>query len=368
MRIFWLFNHPAPYKVDLFNVLGRTSDLEVYFERASEGGRNSTFYAEKAKNFSAHLCHSLSWGPFNNYTHDPIKALKKNHYDVIVLNGWRTVTEQRTIAYCKRHHVPYVFAINGGLIPEKENHLYRKIKTHFISGAEAYLSPNKRSGQYLTHYGAEESRISYFPYSSVFESELLTRPLSFEEKEAKRRELGIVGKRVYCSAGQFIPRKNFPFLIQIWTKMPSDATLYLLGEGPLKEECQRQIDSLGLKNVFLLPYHPHKELFEFFKACDAFVFLSKEDIYGHVVNEALSQGLPVVSSPCASAAGNLLENGKDGFIVPLDDEEKIIEALLRFPDEAMSKGAIETARKNTIEISASFHQKFFEEYARGLKK
>ncbi|MBO6285234.1 MAG: hypothetical protein J6O18_02835 [Bacilli bacterium] len=43
MRIFWLFNHPAPYKVEFFNRLGKNNELTVYFERASEAGRITFF-------------------------------------------------------------------------------------------------------------------------------------------------------------------------------------------------------------------------------------------------------------------------------------------------------------------------------------
>lgn len=357
--MFWLFNHPAPYKINYFNELGKQVELDVYFERASEKSRNRLFYSEKPLSFSCHICASKVWGEADNYTRDPIKALKKNKYDIIVINGWRTLTEQRTIAYCRRRKIPYVFWINGGIANPKESALKRLIKTHFIKDASLYFSPDKNSASYLTYYGAKEDKIAYYPYSTVFERELASAPFSKEEKKQIREKLGLVGKRVYFSVGQFIERKNYKTLIRLWRFMEPSDSLYILGDGEQKEDCVSLIRSLGLQNVFLLPFKPHDEILEYFKAGDCFVFLSKEDIYGHVINEALSQALPVVSSKKVNAAMHLVQNKENGYLVNLDDEEQIVRVLQDFPNEAMEKKALEVAGNNTMEKSARFFVDYF---------
>ena len=359
MKVFWLFNHPAPYKVDYFNELGKEVDLDVYFERGSEKSRSKMFYSEQAKSFRCNVCSSLQWGEGDNYTHKPIEALKRNSYDIVVINGWRTLTEQRAISYCRRHGIPYVFWINGGIIKEKESRLFRRIKTHFISKADTYFAPDQNSASYLIHYGAEKNKIVLYPYSTIFIRELVKCPPTSEEKKTLHEKLNLQGKRIFLSVGQFIERKNYKELIRLWRLMDSDDHLYLLGEGEQKEEYQKLIDSLGIKNVTLLPFKPHDEVLEYFRAGDCFVFLSKEDIYGHVVNEALSQALPVVSSNKVNAALHLIKNGENGFLVDLGDENKIIEVLQSFPSEKMSQKALETARENTMEESAHFFVDFF---------
>lgn len=359
MKIFWLFNHPAPYKVDFFNVLGQRADLEVYFERASEKGRNAIFYSEKPLNFSAHLCKGISWGSLDNYTHTPIKVLKKEKFDIIVLNGWRTLTEQRTIAFCKRKKIPYVFLINGGIIKEKESRLAKAYKTHFISGASAYLAPDEVSSRYLVYYGADKSKIRLYPYSSVFDKEVLEKPLSREEKAKRRNELNLKGTRVFLSAGQLIARKNYEALIRLWVSRPIGDCLYILGEGPLKEALQKVINECGLKNVFLLPYKPHAETLRYFSAADAFLFPSKEDIYGHVINEALSQGIPVISSPKVNATTHLIQEGKNGHIISFQNEEELNRALSSIPSKDMESNALAVGKENTLEKSAGFFLNYF---------
>ena len=358
MKIFWLFNHPAPYKVDLFNEIGKSVSLDVLFERGSEAGRNSVFYSHKPENFHAEIASSIHLGGIDNYTTAYRKFLKRGEYDIVVLNGWRTLTEQSAIAYCKRRHIPYVFAINGGIAKAGEAAWKARRKTRFISGAAAYLAPDNKSAQYLVHYGAKKERIFLYPYSSVLEKDLASHALTPLEKIELRKELGIEGSRVFLCSGQLIERKNVSQLLSCWTRMDKQDVLLLTGEGPQKPALEKQAKEWNLTNVRFLPYLPHDELFRYFRAADAFVTLSKEDIYGHVINEALSQGLPVIASQNMNAAVHLIRNGINGYVISLDDENGILGAL-NSSFEGMGEHALQTARQNTIEASAKEHLRFF---------
>ena len=360
MKVFWLFNHPAPYKVNFFNILGKSCELNVLFERDSEAGRNAVFYSQEPLSFHAKIAKSLKLGGINNYTKEPIAYLKDNSYDVIVLNGWRTLTERKAIAYAKKHGIPYLFYINGGIAKTKENPLIKRMKTKYISGANLYFAPDERSADYLVHYGADESKIRQYPYSSIFENELVESPLSQEIKRELRIEKGLEGERVFLSSGQFIARKNYPMLIKAWTKAKKSDHLYIIGEGPLKPQYEKLIDQLGLANVHLMDFQKHDDLLVLFRLGDGFVFPSKEDIYGHVINEALSQGLPVIAWNNVNAASHLIRNGENGFVLNDDDPETLMSALDKIDDPKFAEGALEIARANTIEKSAVFHLSEFE--------
>lgn len=69
-------------------------------------------------------------------------------------------------------------------------------------------------------------------------------------------------------------------------------------------------------NVQILP--PTSELQRYYAAADAFVFPTTYDSFGMVVLEAMASGLPVFSSDQAGAA-ELIEPGKDGFVMPLNE-------------------------------------------------
>ena len=45
MKTLFVFNHPAPYKVHVFNILSELTDIQVIFERRTAKDRPNSFYA-----------------------------------------------------------------------------------------------------------------------------------------------------------------------------------------------------------------------------------------------------------------------------------------------------------------------------------
>jgi glycosyltransferase involved in cell wall biosynthesis len=64
---------------------------------------------------------------------------------------------------------------------------------------------------------------------------------------------------------------------------------------------------------------------------DVFVFPSLFEGFGLVLTEALSQGLPIISTP-NTAAPDLIKDGREGFIVPIRDSHAIADRLLQLVD------------------------------------
>jgi glycosyltransferase involved in cell wall biosynthesis len=82
-------------------------------------------------------------------------------------------------------------------------------------------------------------------------------------------------------------------------------------------------------------------------AHDVMVFPSLFEGFGLVILEAMSQGLPVITTP-HTAGPDLIEDGKDGFIVPIRSAESIARRLDQLASDpallaAMSDAARETA-------------------------
>jgi Glycosyltransferase len=361
MKVLWVFNHPAPYKIDFFNLLGQKCDLTVLFERQNESDRNAEFYYAKATNFTCRVLKGIILGTYNNFTNEVVSEIATNKYDLIVMNGYSTLTEMKAISFLHKKQIPYIFAVNGGIIRDKESGIRRGLKRKYISGAAKYLAPDPNSANYLRFYGADEKLIGLYPYSTVFASEVLTSPVSHDEQMKLRQEEGIEGEKVFVSVGQFVPRKNNFTLLSLWKQMPKDYTLILVGNGSEKSDYQQFVRENGLSNVLIKNYEPHEKILKTFRLADFSLFLTKEDIYGHVVNESLSQGTPVIASPNANSSLNLIANGKNGFLVSLDRPDSIVDALKALTNEALRIGAIETAKENTIEKMVERHLMVFQE-------
>lgn len=360
MKVLIVFNHPAPYKVRLFNELSKEVDLDVIFEKRRNANRPKDYYTETEYKFNAIFLTGINLPGFqgeNSFSFKVKRYIKKHYqeYNLIIMNGYSNFPEMFAIDYMIKHKIPYVLYINGGVI-KKDSKSREKLKKRYVSQADSYLSPSEEANKYLIHYGASEEKIHLYNYSTIKDIDVLEKPLSKEEKQAFRNKYNLPDGDLFVSASQFIERKNIMFLLECFRGL--DQKLLLIGDGPLKESYETYIKENNMTNVYIRDFMKRDELLDLFNGCDYFITLSKEDIYGHTINEAMAKGLPVISSDTVVAAHKLIKNNKNGFIVSLCEKESIIECIHNInklsPDESLK-----VARENTLEVMAKDHIEIF---------
>jgi starch synthase len=90
---------------------------------------------------------------------------------------------------------------------------------------------------------------------------------------------------------------------------------------------------------------PRERILAEMRAHDVLVFPSLFEGFGLVITEALSQGLPVITTP-HTCGPDVLTDGEDGFIVPIRDPRAIAEKLeLLHRDRELLAAMSEAARK-----------------------
>ena len=354
-KVLIVFNHPAPYKVKLFNELSKYIDLTVIFEREKASDRNKSFYDEKEYKFKQVKIKGINLGKENIISSGVKKHLKHNKYDLIIMNGYSQFSEMSAINYLIKNKIPYTLYINGGIIRNKESSVRRKLKRKYISHASNYFSPDENSNNYLVFYGADPAKIYNYPYSTIFAKEILPVPYEQLEKLEMRNNSDVHEEKIFVSCGQLIKRKNYFELIKRWQEINPKYGLYIIGDGPQKEMLQKYIDDNRIQNVHLIGYMSRKEMFNFYHLSDTFIFPSDEDIYGHVINEAMSQGLPVISTPNVNASRKLIKNSYNGFIISSLENDELKIAVENTLKTKMAKNAIATSYENTIEKMVEAH-------------
>jgi len=356
---FFLFSHPAPYKVNLFNGLAKHLRLTVFFERELSGYAKEQYISKEHWKFQYRMLKGINIGKENHLSFEVKKHLSENRYDYIVMNGYSSWTEIITILFLQKYKIPYYLYVNGGVI-RNDSPWKLALKKKLISGAKGYFSPTPIVDDYLIHYGAKIEQIMHYPYSTIFQDEILKKPLSTADKKELRKTIGLPQEgHVLISIGQFIPRKNFTTLIRAWKNIPKHYHLIIVGNGPLKNTYLRLIRLHKLSNITIKPFQPKNLLLSMLRASDGFILLSKEDIYGHVVNEALSQGIPVLSSEQVISSRVLIQQGMNGYRISLKSmpsfPKKVHQLLLLQNPEA----SLKTAKENTIEKMVKAHLNFF---------
>jgi glycosyltransferase involved in cell wall biosynthesis len=358
-KVLFVFSHPAPYKVHFFNSLAQHVDLTVVFERTLGSYSQKQYQNSPPFQFKTIKIGGFPIGKENHYSTQLIRHLKKHTYDLIIMNGYSSWTEMLTIRYLIKKKIPYYLYVNGGII-RKESRIKYLLKKYLISHAKSYFSPSPVMDSYLLHYGATKETIFHYPYATIFEHDVRLHPLTLEEKMAIRSRYHLSSQHLTISVGQFIKRKNFLALLTFWTTLPTSFHLLLVGDGPLFHQYQKFIARHALRNVTLLTFQPKATLLEMYQSADAFILLSKEDIYGHVINEALSQGLPVMTT-IQTMSGQHLITPHNGRLVDVHQPATWRKAFEELVSLENPQASLSVARNNTFEKMVQQHLTIFRE-------
>lgn len=364
-KILFVTNYPSPYRVDFFNQLGQKDSIQldvVFLESIGEQThRSAGWFHEDYDFFNAIFLDKTIKISRSFFVCKDIISLVKKPYDEIIFGGYNYPTMIYAMIYLRTHKRSFSIEIDGGLIAE-DSYLKYAVKRFLISGASKWYSTGAFSDKYLLHYGAEEKSIYHYPFSSLKDSDIDSDHLSKIEVEQRKREyrttLHIEEEKVVLAVGQFIHRKGFDILLKCVKQLPNDIGIYIVG-GTAPREYQDFISSNKLTNVHIVDFKPKDELSKYYFAADIFVLPTREDIWGLVINEALAHGVPTITTNRCVAGIEMIENGKNGFIVDVDNEEQLCNAIVKcFNSDlyVMRKNALAISKKYTIEKMADRHE------------
>jgi len=312
-KLLYITNIPAPYTVEFFNELGKSFDLTVVFEGINSAERDRSWTVFDAANFKYEIIGKSNVSQLRLPT-GITRVLERDSYDLYIIGNYSTPTGMLSILWLRRNKLPYAIHADGGLISNDSFFRYQ-IKRFFIKDANLYFSSGKKTTEYFVYYGAKKSKIYEYPFSSIHDD----RISSIQDQKYYRNKLCLSSEdKIIVSVGQIIPRKGFDTLINAVSLLPHDVKLYIIG-GNATDNLKELIADLQLHNIEFIPFLPFEKTLEYMAAADVFALMTREDIWGLVINEAMSMGTPIVSTNKCVAAIEMIENGVNGYIVEYDD-------------------------------------------------
>ncbi len=162
------------------------------------------------------------------------------------------------------------------------------------------------------------------------------------KKDPNRKSIKIL------NVGTLNPKKSQLKLIEAFSKIKrEDCLLSIVGEGELMSKLRDKINDLGLsQRVFLRGSVDHKQMPSVYQDSDILVSNSLWEGFPNVVLEAMSFGLPVISTR-VSGISNIITDGVDGFVIDLGDENALLKFLTYLVDnkEAINRMGMMARRK-----------------------
>ncbi len=146
--------------------------------------------------------------------------------------------------------------------------------------------------------------------------------------------------------------KGFDVLLEAFSRVSAQHAewdLLILGDGPERPLLDERVSGLGLEDRVHLPGNQRNPFailerchvfalasnpFAILERCHVFALASRFEGFGNAIVEAMACGLPVVVTDCESGPRDIVTDGQNGLLVPVDDPDALAAGLKRLMGSA----------------------------------
>jgi glycosyltransferase involved in cell wall biosynthesis len=358
VRVTFVLPEPTPYRSALLDEAADRPELELTAIYAGGSVQRRT-WATDMRHRAVVLGGWRVPGAYRVLRHDyPVsldvfRALAASEPEVVVVSGWSTFASQAAVAWCSRRRIPYVLLVESNERDARAG-WRRAVKTAVVPttvrhAGEVFVVGTLARESMLAR-GVEPGRISIFadtidPARFGSEADRLRA-----QRDELRAEAGLGPDDIaVLSVARLAPEKGHDTLL-LAAALAGDPRLVvvLAGDGPERDALAALGAQLGVRLVVLDPL-PWERIVERYVLADLFALLSRHEPWGVAVNEAAACGLPLVLSDRVGAAFDLLEDGRNGARVPVDDPGDAAEAIRALAADPARRAAAGAASRALVQ-------------------
>jgi glycosyltransferase involved in cell wall biosynthesis len=340
MKLAVMFDMFGPYHLARLNALGaRHSTLGI--EIAARSGTYDWEPMEVETRFDRRTLFDVKDSSELSATQiDRAMAAELDRFcpDVVLVPGWTSGGALSMLRWSLTHGIPSV-VMSESTRRDRIRRAWREaIKRQVVASFGAGFVGGDPHREYLAELGMAPELITLG--FDVVDNAYFSQAAEAVRADAQglRAEAGLPERYMLASA-RFIPIKSLIGLIEAFGRFrrlrPASQThLVLLGDGPERGALEAKRAELGLDNAILMPgFKQYDRLPIYYSLADGFLHVSRNEPWGLVVNEAMAAGLPVIVSKACGCASNLVEDGKNGYLVAHDDLDEIADRVARMDDD-----------------------------------
>lgn len=172
----------------------------------------------------------------------------------------------------------------------------------------------------------------------------------------------------FISVGRMVDQKNFKLLVAAFSEYLNEnqnATLTILGDGPLRSDIENQVNQLKCANSILLLGNK-SNVADYLRQSDIFILTSKFEGLPMTVLEAMATGLPIICTDVGGVSDVVEENG---ILIHKHNTDEVISAIRTLVNDKtkrsqMGEKSKELSYKYFIANVANEYEKLYMKYSR----
>jgi glycosyltransferase involved in cell wall biosynthesis len=324
---------PAPYMMDLFEAIHQDPRfcLKVHFLEKPAVAAPGVYWQDRLlPSFANVLPGGWIWfiRARVHLNAGVFSTLDEDRPDVVIVLGYSSITCQLAMYWLWLKRVPWIF---WGEVPGFERRGFLGAMLRWLALrpvawlANGIAAIGLRAAEVYAKLTNHARAVRNIPYYCRID-ELLKIDRSATMADAPPHFL-------YC--GQIVPRKGVDLLVRSFCRLAQEhqgVRLTLVGDGPMRGELEALVPDAIRSQVTWVGFKEAEALPAFFSQANVFVLPSLHDGWGVVINQAVSAGMPVISSDGVGAAVDLVSDQINGLIIPSQDEGALTAAMRFFAE------------------------------------
>ena len=355
MKLAFVTNFCAHYQIKTFETLNSYHNTNYYFFSGGDEWYWQKQLGIRDGNFNYEYMPGFKLGRTRITPRLPWKLWHGN-YAVFIkcINGRFALPITYLIARLRRK--PCILWTGIWVKLQKPIHrIFFPITRYIYRHSDAVVVYGEHVKRYLISEGVLPERI--FIAAHAVDNDVYSRLVMEKEKNILRRELRIKPEqKILLYLGRLEKIKGLPYLLEAFSLLKrDDSVLVIAGVGSELLPLQRLAQEKGIDEfVRFVGYVPPEETVIYYAIAwvcilSSITLTSGKETWGLVVNESFNQGVPViVTNSVGAAAGGMVKNGINGFVIPEKNSAALGEALKKILDEPDLRDYMARNAKKTI--------------------
>lgn len=262
---------------------------------------------------------------------DCLNALKP---DAVAINGWGTPEARCAIDWCRKQSDVCAVLMSETKEDDRPRLWWSELlKRRLVQRCDAALVGGRRQREYLVKLGFDGERVR-IGYNVVDNGYFMSNVADVRRHaDTRRADLGLP-EHFFFACTRFMQRKNIDGLLRAYERYRKTCRqdepwgLVIAGSGSEEQNLRKLASDLDVAGVYWAGFLQYSDLPTYFGLASAFVHPAKAEAWGLVINEAMSSGLPILSSNTVGAAYELVEEGENGVLFDPTSLEEMTRALV----------------------------------------
>jgi len=347
-----LASHCASFRVFTAELFGEKNDAEIEIENC---GMIKRFYFEITQ---ADLWNDNHGREIRIIPPTLIPALLKYRPDLLVVTEFSLWSLYAMISRYLMSAVRVLVLVETKPRFDQSNliwHIRNAMRNFIVKKADMFLTNNQDGARYLiSKFHAPSSRVIVRPFLVSDMAEISGK--TKEDILAHRKSRGSVLPVRFLYVGRLLELKGLQYAIAALASLIPQYhrgfVFDIVGDGPFRENLEIKVQRLGLtKHVIFHGRLPYSTLWQWYFQADVFLFPTLSDYRALSPFEALSMGLPLVSSIHDGGVHETVDSDRNGFFCDPRDTPDLARIIARFID---SPALIAEFSERSLDMSSPY--------------